>query len=171
MNVDVRSVAMSHKKSISACVECNTSLWIKQAIIQLIVLILFRRSGVLSVYISRAILITQEVHATKHYAYFNSYIAFRTRGLSTDYQLTTSSLHRMSGLINIKVRLLRERVGEQWGVNYATPLLCNSGSFTVTKKLTHWLQNSQLHVCDEQKMSDKRVWNSLKVHKGLSSSL
>lgn len=23
MNVDVRSVAMSHKKSISACVECN----------------------------------------------------------------------------------------------------------------------------------------------------
>lgn len=41
----------------------------------------------------------------------------------------------------------------------------------VTKKLTHRLQNSQLHVCDEQKMSDKGVWNSLKVHKGLSSSL
>lgn len=57
---------------------------------QLIVLILFRQSGVLSVYISRAILITQEVHATKHYAYINSYIAFRTRGLSTDYQLTTT---------------------------------------------------------------------------------
>lgn len=61
---------------------------------QLIVLILFRQSGVLSVYISMAILITQEVQATKHNAYINSYIAFRTQGLSTDYQLTTSSLHR-----------------------------------------------------------------------------
>lgn len=151
MNVDVRSVAMSHKKSISACVECNTSLWIKQAITQLIVLILFRQSGVLSVYISRAILITQEVQATKHYAYINSYIAFRTRGgggvvnrLPAHNKLTTSLWTQMSGLINIKVRLLRERVGEQWGVNYATSSCVILEA--VTKKLTHRLQNSQLHV-------------------------
>lgn len=101
MNVDVRSVAMSHKKSISACVECNTSLWIKQAIIQLIVLILFRQSGVLSVYISRAILITQEVNATKHYAYINSYIAFRTGGC----QQTTSSLQAHYIVMNSNVRV------------------------------------------------------------------
>lgn len=64
---------------------------------------------------------------------------------------------------------LRERAGEQWGVNYATPSCVILQA--VTKKLTHRLRNSQLHVCDERKMSDKGVWNSLKVHKGLSSSL
>lgn len=164
-------VSRNESQKIYQRIECDTSLWIKQAIIQLIVLILFRQSGVLSVCISRAILITQEVPELPYT--INSYIAFRTRGggggLSTDYQLTTLLWSQMSGLINIKVRLLRERAGEQWGVNYATPSCVILQA--VTKKLTHRLRNSQLHVCDEWKMSDKGVWNSLKVHKGLSSSL
>lgn len=54
-------VSRNESQKIYQRIECDTSLWIKQAIIQLIVLILFRQSGVLSVCISRAILITQEV--------------------------------------------------------------------------------------------------------------
>lgn len=167
-------VSRNESQKIYQRIECDTSLWIKQAIIQLIVLILFRQSGVLSVCISRAILITQEVSELPytiimHTSTVTLLLGLGGGGMSTDYQLTTLLWSQMSGLINIKVRLLRERAGEQWGVNYATPSCVILQA--VTKKLTHRLRNSQLHVCDERKMSDKGVWNSLKVHKGLSSSL
>lgn len=165
-------VSRNESQKIYQRIECDTSLWIKQAIIQLIVLILFRQSGVLSVCISRAILITQEVPELPYTIIMHTStvtLLLGLRGCQRDYQLTTLLWSQMSGLINIKVRLLRERAGEQWGVNYATPSCVILQA--VTKKLTHRLRNSQLHVCDERKMSDKGVWNSLKVHKGLSSSL
>lgn len=92
-------------------------------------------------------------------------------------QQTTSSLQAHYIVMNSNVRVDQHKSQTTEGESRRTvggltmqPPSCVILE-AVTKKLTHRLQNSQLHVCDEQKMSDKGVWNSLKVHKGLSSSL
>lgn len=166
-------VSRNESQKIYQRIECDTSLWIKQAIIQLIVLILFRQSGVLSVCISRAILITQEVPELPYSIIMHTSTVTLLLGWGGGV-VNGLPAHYIVMKSNVRVDQHKSQTSEgesrrTVGVNYATPSCVILQA--VTKKLTHRLRNSQLHVCDERKMSDKGVWNSLKVHKGLSSSL